>query len=180
MVHSKLCLLLAASAAVSLSGFSAYAAKTTDPLQCRAKTEKAAVACCQRSTLKFKPKWFTESGLNCKQVVHCGGPLDIKDRCRAEIPPPPTNSNNPPPPPPPPTTNNDISDFRLKKNIQLVGTTVYGLPLYDFQYVNRPGVFEGVMAQDVLKVMPLAVTIGVDGFYRVNYTMLGIEMKRLH
>ena len=39
--------------------------------------------------------------------------------------------------------------------------------------------FEGVMAQDVLKVMPEAVSIGADGFYRVNYTMLGIEMKRL-
>ena len=69
--------------------------------------------------------------------------------------------------------------MRLKKDIIRVGTTRYQLPLYDFSYINQPGRFEGVRAQDVLKVMPEAVTIGADGFYRVNYTMLGIEMKRL-
>ena len=35
------------------------------------------------------------------------------------------------------------------------------------------------MAQDVLKVMPMAVSVGDDGYYRVNYKMLGIEMRRL-
>ena len=35
------------------------------------------------------------------------------------------------------------------------------------------------MAQDVLKVMPSAVSIGEDGYYRVNYEMLGIELRRL-
>ncbi len=71
------------------------------------------------------------------------------------------------------------SDFRLKHNLIRVGTTVYGLPLYDFEYNFRPGTFEGVMAQDVLKVKPEAVSIGQDGFYRVNYDMLGIKMKRI-
>ncbi len=67
----------------------------------------------------------------------------------------------------------------MKKNIHRIGTTTYGLPLYTFEYKARPGVYEGVMAQDVLKVKPAAVTIGADGFYRVNYQMLGIDMLRL-
>ena len=35
------------------------------------------------------------------------------------------------------------------------------------------------MAQDVVKVTPNAVSVGEDGYYRVNYDMLGIEMRRL-
>ena len=35
------------------------------------------------------------------------------------------------------------------------------------------------MAQDVLKVMPTAVSVREDGYYRVNYEMLGIELRRL-
>jgi hypothetical protein len=34
------------------------------------------------------------------------------------------------------------------------------------------------MAQDVLNVMPEAVSVGADGFYRVNYRKLGIAMTR--
>ena len=69
--------------------------------------------------------------------------------------------------------------MRLKKDIIQVGTTLHQLPLYDFSYINQQGRFEGVMAQDVLKAMPEPVSIESDGFYRVNHTMLGIEMKRL-
>jgi hypothetical protein len=38
--------------------------------------------------------------------------------------------------------------------------------------------FTGVMAQDVVGVMPQAVSRDATGFYRINYGMLGIEMKR--
>ncbi len=48
-----------------------------------------------------------------------------------------------------------------------------------FRYIGKDDHYEGVMAQDVLKVMPLAVSVGDDGYYRVNYDMLGIEMHRL-
>lgn len=71
-----------------------------------------------------------------------------------------------------------ISDVRLKTDIEPVGTTVYGLPLYHFRYNTGPERFEGVMAQDVLKVMPDAVVTGENGFYRVNYGRLGIRMTR--
>ncbi len=35
------------------------------------------------------------------------------------------------------------------------------------------------MAQDVLRVMPDAVVTGSDGFYRVDYEMLGTRMMTL-
>ena len=66
-------------------------------------------------------------------------------------------SDNPlgPPPPPPPT-----SDIRLKTDIRQVGTTAHDLPLYAFRYIGNDDQYEGVMAQDVLKVMPSAVSVG--------------------
>ena len=84
-------------------------------------------------------------------------------------------SDNPLGPPPPPPT----SDIRLKTDIQLVGTTAHNLPLYAFRYIGNDDQYEGVMAQDVLKAMPAAVSVGEDGYYRVNYEMLGIELRRL-
>jgi hypothetical protein len=73
----------------------------------------------------------------------------------------------------------NVSDLRLKEGISRIGTTVLGLPLYRFSYTGCEEVYAGVMAQDVLKVMPGAVSVGEDGFYRVNYGVLGISMQRL-
>jgi hypothetical protein len=44
-----------------------------------------------------------------------------------------------------------------------VGTTAHNLPLYKFRYIGKDEHYEGVMAQDVLKVMPAAVSVGKDG-----------------
>lgn len=71
------------------------------------------------------------------------------------------------------------SDVRLKENINAIGKTAHGLTLYTFGYKGREGVYEGVMAQEVLEVMPDAVVAGPDGFYRVRYDMLGIPFRRL-
>ena len=68
------------------------------------------------------------------------------------------------------------SDMRLKEDIVRVGATADGLPLYHFRYIGQDTVYRGVMAQDVLSHRPEAVTVGADGFYRVNYGMLGLEM----
>ena len=74
---------------------------------------------------------------------------------------------------------NRISDIRLKTDVHRIGTTVLGLPLFQFQYRNRVGVFLGVMAQDVLKVEPSAVSMGADGYFMVDYGKLGISMERI-
>jgi hypothetical protein len=60
-----------------------------------------------------------------------------------------------------------------------VGITAHNLPLYKFRYISEDDYYEGVMAQDVLKVMPAAVSVGDDGYYRVHYDMLGLELRHL-
>jgi hypothetical protein len=72
----------------------------------------------------------------------------------------------------------EISDIRLKTDIEQVGTTVYGLPLYHFRYKTGAERYQGVMAEDVLEVMPDAVVTGEDGYFRVRYDQLGIRMTK--
>ncbi|WP_395685601.1 tail fiber domain-containing protein [Aestuariivirga sp.] len=72
-----------------------------------------------------------------------------------------------------------ISDRRLKENVNRVGTTTHGLPFYTFSYVGKAAVYAGVMAQDVLSVMPEAVHVSASGFYAVDYKRLGLRMLRL-
>jgi len=72
------------------------------------------------------------------------------------------------------------SDSRLKTDITQVGTAANGLPLYHFRYKGLPTVYQGVMAQDVLKHTPDAVATIPGGYYAVNYGMLGLEMTIVH
>jgi hypothetical protein len=71
------------------------------------------------------------------------------------------------------------SDFRLKHDVHRVGTTVFGLPLYKFKYIGEPETYEGVMAHEVLQVMPDAVSRGGDGYFRVNYSALGTSIRQV-
>lgn len=64
------------------------------------------------------------------------------------------------------------SDRRLKSDIERVGTTNYGLPLYEYTINGERQ--RGVMADEVLQVMPDAVVLQPNGFYKVNYRMLGL------
>ena len=70
------------------------------------------------------------------------------------------------------------SDRRLKTDIARIGTTAHGLPLYRYRYKGFSRAYEGVMAQDVVKVMPEAVIKIPFGIMLVDYGMLGIEMKQ--
>jgi hypothetical protein len=72
------------------------------------------------------------------------------------------------------------SDLRLKENVIRIGITRHGLPFYTFNYIGKPERYAGVMAQDVLSIMPEAVSIADDGFYRVDYQRLQIRMLRLN
>ncbi len=68
------------------------------------------------------------------------------------------------------------SDRRLKQDIVEVGEHPNGLPAYEFAYKHDPTRrFIGVMADDVEKFMPEAVT-EVDGYKTVDYDLLGITM----
>lgn len=72
-----------------------------------------------------------------------------------------------------------VSDIRLKENIELVGVES-GHNIYEFDYINKiygDGRFRGVMAQDVEKIKPEAVTTMDDGFKAVFYDMIGLKME---
>ena len=71
------------------------------------------------------------------------------------------------------------SDRRLKENIEFVGKE-RGFNIYTFNYISDPSRrFRGVMADEVLLVTPEAVIYGDDGYAKVNYTMLGLEMTEV-
>lgn len=71
-----------------------------------------------------------------------------------------------------------MSDRRLKKNIEPVGTdAATNLTLYEFEYIGGTGQrYRGVMADEVAVNFPGAVFAMPDGFKAVNYAALGIEM----
>lgn len=64
------------------------------------------------------------------------------------------------------------SDIRLKHNINEIGIHKVGVPVYEFSYNGSDDRFIGVMAQDLLPVMPEAVRTMGNGYYAVNYGML--------
>jgi hypothetical protein len=69
------------------------------------------------------------------------------------------------------------SDIRLKKDIVKVEHLQHGLNLYRYRYKRSNRLYVGVMAQEVTKVEPDAVVRGPDGYLRVNYARLGINLQ---
>ena len=72
------------------------------------------------------------------------------------------------------------SDIRLKSDIKFVGKLVNGVKLYTWKW-NKKGkeiagnqIEFGVLAQQAMKIVPEAVLKGNDGYFRVNYSKLGI------
>lgn len=73
-----------------------------------------------------------------------------------------------------------ISDRRLKTDITSLGETVEGIKLYSWKYQNDPAtIWVGVMAQDLETSHPEALVVSTDGYYRVNYATLGVQMMTL-
>ena len=74
------------------------------------------------------------------------------------------------------------SDRTLKQNIVRVGTHPAGFGLYLFDYKpefrEAAGVGRqfGVMADEVEAVLPQAVVMHPDGYKRVDYALLGIDL----
>jgi hypothetical protein len=69
------------------------------------------------------------------------------------------------------------SDIRLKHDVVLLGYLNNGLGFYRFSYNGSDNKYVGVIAQEVLNVMPDAVTLGNDGYLRVNYEKLGLKFQ---
>lgn len=70
------------------------------------------------------------------------------------------------------------SDVRLKRNIRRVGNYSKSISLYLFDYKPEfkascgEGTYLGVMAQEVLPILPSAVVMGANGYYAVDYAEL--------
>ena len=59
-------------------------------------------------------------------------------------------------------------DVRLKENIELVGSTPGGVPVYRFDYIGGLKGMVGPMAQEVAELQPNALGPVVDGYMTVN------------
>lgn len=70
------------------------------------------------------------------------------------------------------------SDRRLKTDLTRVAMHPAGFGIYRFKYLWSDVRYRGVIAQEVLKVMPQAVVRGEDGFLRVHYAAIGMQMER--
>ena len=73
------------------------------------------------------------------------------------------------------------SDRRLKENIVKVGVDENtGLNLYDFNYIGESKRYRGVMADEVESAgYAAAVALGEDGYKRVYYDALGLQMQEV-
>jgi hypothetical protein len=65
----------------------------------------------------------------------------------------------------------------VKRDIHLLGYLENGLGFYRFRYKDSDRSYVGVMAQDVQRVLPAAVTRDRDGTLRVRYDMLGLRFQ---
>ncbi len=70
------------------------------------------------------------------------------------------------------------SDRRLKKDVSRIASHPAGFGIYRFKYLWSDAEYSGVMAQEVLEAMPQAVVRGDDGFLRVDYAAIGMQMER--
>jgi hypothetical protein len=69
------------------------------------------------------------------------------------------------------------SDIELKEDVTLLGHLANGIGFYRFVYKGNDTAYVGVMAQDVQRVRPDAVTRGHDGYLRVFYDKLGLKFQ---
>ncbi len=152
------------------SAGSQAAQKNTNLSKCTSSSRLTAEKCCEKALVASRSARMSVAHESCKSAVVCGG-SKIRRKCYVQNPNNPLTHGK--------ETPTRHSDRRLKTAIHRVGTTVLNLPLYSFEYKDQPGIYVGVMAQDVMRVKPSAVYIGSDGYFLVDYGKLGIAMKRI-
>ena len=70
------------------------------------------------------------------------------------------------------------SDIRMKENISKVGKSKDGHNIYEWNYkTNKNTRYRGVIAQDVVKIDPMAVAIRPDGYLGVHYDKIDVDME---
>jgi hypothetical protein len=95
--------------------------------------------------------------------VHCSDATDAKDDMDLEM-----------------ARLQALSDRRLKKDIRFVGLSPSGLRIYHFRYKDiefGEGLFQGVMSDEIPEY---AVIKHPDGYDRVNYNVLDVDLKLIN
>jgi len=69
------------------------------------------------------------------------------------------------------------SDIRMKEDIEQVGVSPDGHKIYEFNYIGKPTRYRGAMAQEVVKIDPMAVAIRKDGYLGVYYGKIDVDME---
>ena len=70
------------------------------------------------------------------------------------------------------------SDIRLKRNIVLIRKSQSNLNIYEYNYLWSNKKYRGVMAQDLLKSKPEAVS-KLFGYYLVNYNKIDVDFEKI-
>jgi hypothetical protein len=70
-----------------------------------------------------------------------------------------------------------VSDIRAEQDIVLLGHLDNGLSFYRFSYNGNDKAYVGVMAQEVQAVVPSAVMRGSEGYLRICYDRIGLQMQ---
>ena len=69
------------------------------------------------------------------------------------------------------------SDIRMKEDVEQVGVSPDGHKIYEFNYIGKPTRYRGAMAQEVVKIDPMAVDIRSDGYLGVYYNKIDVNME---
>jgi hypothetical protein len=77
----------------------------------------------------------------------------------------------------PPRSGLIFSDARLKHDFLLLETLGNGIKLYRYQYRWFETDYVGVVAQQVAGIVPEAVSKDADGYFRVDYRRLGLQLR---
>ena len=76
--------------------------------------------------------------------------------------------------------NYNKSDISYKKNIELVGKSRNGLNIYQFNYTDTEGLYEGVIAQELIGTeYESALSKNEDNCYVVDYNKIDVKFRRI-
>ena len=77
--------------------------------------------------------------------------------------------------------NDQKSDIQYKENINLVGISNSGLNIYEFNYKNEEGLYQGVIAQELIGTeFEDALSKNSEGLYEVDYNKIDVEFKKIN
>ena len=57
-----------------------------------------------------------------------------------------------------------------------------GIPIFTFRFKSdkQETLYQGTIAQEIINIIPEAVTMGDNGFYIVDYSKIDVEYKKLN